>query len=361
MQQNHLKVCVLFGGQSSEHDVSRQSAAYIIDVLKNIYKDDVLQIGITQQGEFIYYQGASAAIRNNEWLKHPDNMNVLFGSAQGKGGFYTQKEQELLWHDVDVFFPVLHGKKGEDGTIQGLFEMLNVPYVGCGVLASAVSMDKVASRMLFDQVSIPQAKWTWVRERDFLAERKQVLEKIETALTYPIFVKPANAGSSVGISKAYKRDELSKALTLAFEHDEKAVLEENVNGREIEVAVLEDKDDLNEIIVSVPGEIIPDRDFYDYESKYISEGSKLLIPATVSETELKELKEYAVKAFQTVDGKGLSRVDFFIEKESGKVLLNEINTLPGFTAISMYPKLLMNSGYTEEELVKKLIASAFEV
>ncbi len=360
MQQNNLKVCVLFGGQSSEHDVSRQSAAYIIDVLQKLYQQELLQIGITKQGEFIHYQGDSTAIRNNEWLKHPDNESVLFRPGQQKSGFYTLREQELIWHDVDVFFPVLHGKMGEDGTIQGLFEMLNVPYVGCGVLASAVSMDKVASRMLFEQVSIPQAKWTWLRKTEFAEEQEQALEQVESALAYPIFVKPANAGSSVGISKAHDRNELIKALHLAFEHDAKAVLEETVNGREIELAVLEDKDDPRRVIVSVPGEIIPDRDFYDYESKYISEGSKLLIPAAVSETELEQLQEYAKKAFQTVDGKGISRVDFFIERESGKVLLNEINTLPGFTAISMYPKLLMASGYSETELMKRLIASAFK-
>lgn len=356
MNMKDLKVCVLFGGQSSEHDVSRQSASYIIDVLKRLNIQELHTVGITKQGEFIHYNGESELIRNNEWLQHADNQEVLF--KPGRSGFFTQKDGEINWQAVDIFFPVLHGKNGEDGTIQGLFDMMNAPFVGCGVLASSVSMDKVASRMLFDQVGIPQAKWTWLRNRDFKVREEQCISDIEKTLPYPIFVKPANAGSSVGISKAHNREELVNALVLAFEHDEKAVLEESILGREIELAVLEDPTIDEKIIVSLPGEIIPDREFYDFESKYVSNGSKLLIPANLTETEIKELQALAQKTFETVDGKGLSRVDFFVDLNSGKILLNEINTLPGFTAISMYPKLMIASGYTEEELVEKLLQSS---
>ncbi len=356
MKRKDLKVCVLFGGQSSEHDVSRQSASYIIDVLKRLDLQELHTIGITQKGEFIHYRGDSELIRNNEWLQHADNQEVLF--KPGQSGFFTQKDGEINWQAVDVFFPVLHGKNGEDGTIQGLFDMINAPFVGCGVLASSVSMDKVASRMLFDQAGIPQAKWTWLRNRDFIEKEEQCISDIENTLPYPIFVKPANAGSSVGISKAHNREELVSALVLAFKHDEKAVLEESIHGREIELAVLEDLTKDEHIVVSLPGEIIPDREFYDFESKYISNGSKLLIPANLTETEISELQALAKRTFETVDGKGLSRVDFFVDLNSGKILLNEINTLPGFTEISMYPKLMIASGYTEEELVEKLLQSS---
>ena len=236
--------------------------------------------------------------------------------------------------------------------------MLNAKFVGCGVLASAVSMDKVISRMLFDQENIPQADWTWLNKSKYLSDKISSMQKVEAKLPYPVFAKPANAGSSVGISKAYNRDDLEKALDLAFEHDSKVVIEKGIDGREIELAVIEDPSLPESIFVSVAGEIIPDRDFYDYESKYLSNESELIVPAELTELEEKTLCSYAQRAFNVVDGKGLCRADFFIEKSTGKVLLNEINTLPGFTAISMYPKLLQNSGYDQSKLIKTLLLSA---
>lgn len=364
MNNKNIRICVLFGGQSSEHAISEQSATYIIELLEKLGFAYISKLGISRAGDFICYQGDNSGIKNGSWIDHPDNQPVFFRMGEKGSGFYTCAKdslpgnEHLLWHDVDLFFPVLHGKMGEDGTIQGLFDMLNASYVGSGVLASSVSMDKVASRMLFDQVGIPQAKWTFLKKSEFLQDNEKAMIHIEQQLAYPVFVKPANAGSSIGISKAHDRSELLKALQLAFEHDSKAVLEETIEGREIELAVLEDPEAETGIFVSEAGEIIPDREFYDYESKYVSNASKLLIPAEVSQAQSNKLKEYARKAFQTVDGRGLTRADFFIEKQSGRVLLNEINTLPGFTAISMYPKLLIESGYSEEKFMETLIFSA---
>lgn len=357
MNIKNLNICVLFGGQNSEHEISRQSAVYIINVLNKLGIKKLYTMGISKEGEFKLFYGDLKEIKNGNWLENDSNQEVLFKLGDQGQGFYTNRGQSLVWHQVDLFFPVLHGKMGEDGTIQGLFEMLNSRFVGCGVLSSSVSMDKVISRMLFDQVGIPQAAWTWLRKSEFEKKASQSIQNIKEALPYPIFVKPANAGSSVGISKAYNDKDLMAALELAFDHDAKAVLEKGIQGREIELAVLDKGND--ETFVSLAGEIIPDRDFYDYESKYVSSDSKLIIPADVSEKEMSVLTEYASQAFSIVDGKGLCRADFFIEDGTGRILLNEINTLPGFTAISMYPKLMEKSGYTAEELMEALISSAF--
>ncbi|HZJ69042.1 MAG TPA: D-alanine--D-alanine ligase family protein [Candidatus Eisenbacteria bacterium] len=358
MDISNLNVCVLFGGQNSEHDISRQSAVYIIDVLHKLTLKKVYTMGISKEGECKLFHGGKKEIEDGSWLTNTSNQDVLFKLGHEGQGFYTCDKSLLAWHDVDLFFPVLHGKLGEDGTIQGLFEMLNSQFVGCGVLASSVSMDKVISRMLFDQVGIPQAAWTWVRNTRFRDQAEKCLAEIKETIEYPMFVKPANAGSSMGISKAYDDNDLRLALAEAFEHDEKAVIEQAIEGREIEVSVLEKEN--GEIFVSLAGEIIPDRDFYDYESKYISSDSKLIIPAKLTDDEKRTLAEYAKKAFAIVDGEGLCRADFFIENKSKRVLLNEINTLPGFTSISMYPKLLEASGYSAEKLMESLIRSAFK-
>ena len=356
MKLEDLSICVIFGGQNSEHEISSQSAAYIIKSLREAKIQKIYQLGISKKGECFLFTGDFNDIENGDWLNDPDNQTVLFKLGKDGQGFFTADDQR--WHQVDIFFPVLHGKMGEDGTIQGLFEMLNAKFAGCGVLASAVSMDKVISRMLFDQENIPQADWTWLNKSKYLSDKISSMQKVEAKLPYPVFAKPANAGSSVGISKAYNRDDLEKALDLAFEHDSKVVIEKGIDGREIELAVIEDPSLPESIFVSVAGEIIPDRDFYDYESKYLSNESELIVPAELTELEEKTLCSYAQRAFNVVDGKGLCRADFFIEKSTGKVLLNEINTLPGFTAISMYPKLLQNSGYDQSKLIKTLLLSA---
>ncbi|MGB4610819.1 MAG: D-alanine--D-alanine ligase family protein [Saccharofermentanales bacterium] len=371
MDISQTKICVLFGGQSNEHEISCQSASYIISVLQQSAVKALHLIGITKNGEFIYYQGSTDLILNGTWSEHESNKEVLFKPGYQGQGFYIRNRfepetqnnslnnMELTWIETDVFFPVLHGKMGEDGTVQGLFELLNTPFVGCGVLASSIAMDKVASRKMFDTAGIPQAKWTWLKKRKFQADPKTAIAKIKEVMTYPMFVKPANAGSSVGITKAGSDQELLESLTIAFEHDDKAVMEQAIVGREIEVAVLELTDSDRNLFVSVPGEIIPDREFYDYESKYISEGSKLIVPVELEPQHIEKINQYAKLAFRTVDGKGLCRADFFLEKSSGRILLNEINTMPGFTGISMYPKLMAESEYPSLKLVEALIASAF--
>lgn len=358
MDISQKRICVLFGGQSNEYEISLQSASYIINVLSTAPVEVLELIGITKSGEFKFYAGPTELIVTEEWQEHDSVRDVLLKPGHQGQGFYVVEDSELIWHETDIFFPVLHGKMGEDGTIQGLFDLMNVPYVGCGVLASSVAMDKVASRMMFDAAGIAQADWTWLKKSKFKENPNLSLEKILDKLSYPIFVKPANAGSSVGINKANSDSELLESLEIAFEYDAKAVLEQAIDGREIEVAVLELTDDYGNIFVSVPGEIIPDREFYDYESKYISEDSQLIIPAEISEEQLTQIVEYAKLAFRTVDGNGLCRADFFIEKVSGRVLMNEINTLPGFTGISMYPKLMSESGYSSIELIEALISSA---
>ncbi|HHT25478.1 MAG TPA: D-alanine--D-alanine ligase [Clostridiaceae bacterium] len=372
MDISQIKVCVLFGGQSNEHDISRLSVSYIISVLQESAVKDLQVIGITQNGEFKYYDGPADLISDGTWLEHESIKDVLFKPGHQGQGFYIYDQNgsenqsgyknntELTWIEVDVFFPVLHGKMGEDGTIQGLFELLNTPFVGCGVLASSIAMDKVASRNMFDTVGIPQANWTWLKKRKFYANPDFAIEAIKNILTYPIFVKPANAGSSVGITKANSDQDLLESLAIAFEHDDKAILEQAIVGREIEVAVLELTDSDRNLFVSVPGEIIPDREFYDFESKYISDGSILIIPAELEPQQIEEINRYAKLAFRTVDGKGLCRADFFLEKSTGRILINEINTMPGFTGISMYPKLMAESGYPSNKLVEALIASAFK-
>ena len=360
MDINKLKICVLFGGQSNEHEISRQSATYIIDILKSMKTEVLDLIGITKLGEFKFYSGPTELIQDGSLENHESVKDVLLKPGHQGQGFFTLQGQELDWHAIDVFFPVLHGKMGEDGTMQGLLDVINSQYVGCGVLASSIAMDKVASRMIYDSVGIPQANWTWLKKRKFFADQDLAIKNILKKLTYPIFVKPANAGSSVGITKAGSDEELLESLELAFEYDTKAVLEQAIVGREIEVAVLELTDRNRNLLVSVPGEIIPDREFYDYESKYISDGSKLIIPVQLPEEQLEQIVDFAKRAFRTVDGQGLCRADFFLEESTGKVLMNEINTMPGFTGISMYPKLMAESGYPSSKLIEALLASALE-
>ncbi len=361
MKIEELKLCVLFGGESSEHEVSGRSAVYIIELLRSQSANALYQIGISKQGEFFLFEGPLEEIYDGTWVDNPNNQPVLFKPGR-HSGFYscTSDDQAPIWHPVDVFLPILHGKRGEDGTIQGLLDMVHARYVGCKVLSSAVSMDKVVSQQLFDHAGIPQATWTWLTDTGYRQDKLAALERIEGQLSYPIFVKPANAGSSVGISKVTTRSELCAALELAFIHDHKAVLEETIVGREIELAVLEDPSLESGVFVSKPGEIVPDKEFYDYESKYISESARLLVPAQVTDREYADLVAYATKAFKIVNGSGLSRVDFFIEQPSGRILINEINTMPGFTSISMYPKLMTSSGYSAQDLIKSLIHSALK-
>ncbi len=343
-------ICVIFGGQSSEHEVSLVSASF---VMENIDKEryHLYPVGITKEGRWYYFEGETEEVKNNTWLASGKIKQAFIPPDAGVGGLVVLDGGRYKTVPIDCAFPVLHGLWGEDGTIQGLFELARIPYVGCGVASSANAMDKVFSRTLFDAQKIPQAKWDWCRKKDFCERKEEILERLEKRFPYPMFVKPANAGSSVGVSKAKDRRELNAALEMAFCHDKKAVVEEFVDGREIEVSVLYD----GKPFVSVCGEVIPAKEFYDYEAKYQDENSKLLIPAPLTEKEYAAVKGIAIKAFEAIDCRGIARVDFFIRRKDGRVILNEINTMPGFTGISMYPKLMAYSGVSARELVTRLI------
>jgi len=336
------KVAILFGGQSTEHEVSRVSAS---SVLRNIdsSKYDVYPIGITKDGKWFEYTGSIENIENGDWekdefYKNPNGQEILFN------------------REVDVVFPVMHGLYGEDGTIQGLCKLLGLPCVGPGVMSSAVCMDKVYTKYVLENFSIKQAEYVVVNAFEYAKEKEKLIEKIEKELNYDVFIKPSNSGSSVGISKAHNRRELEEGLENALKYDRKILVEKAINAREVEVAVLGN----DEPIAATPGEIIPANEFYDYEAKYSNAESKLLIPANLSEEKLEFVKNEAVKIYKILDCAGLSRVDFLIDKDTEEVYLNEINTIPGFTKISMYPKMWQASGKGYSELISELIEFAIE-
>lgn len=343
-------IAVLFGGQSSEHEVSCISAATII---KSINQDqyDILMVGITKEGKWLFVERLNDIIENT-W-KESKMRAILSPDAQQKGLLVMDGDTVEL-KKIDVIFPVLHGKYGEDGTVQGIFELSQIPYVGCGVLASAVSMDKFYTKIIVDTLHIRQAAYVPVLKNQ-LENIDEVIERIEGSVPYPVFIKPSNAGSSKGVSKACNREELEKGLISAAEHDSKILVEETIIGREIECAVLGGK----EPKASGVGEVLAASDFYDYEAKYNNPDSKTVISPNLPEGVEQKIREAAVKIFTAVDGFGLSRVDFFVEKETNQVVFNEINTLPGFTAISMYPMLWEAKGIEKSQLVEKLIETAY--
>lgn len=350
------RIAVIFGGKSSEHEVSRVSASYVISVIPR-EEYEVVTIGITKEGRWLLYSGNNlSAIADGSWEKDPDNVLAFIAPAPSVSGIVVIRPQGTEIIPLDVIFPVLHGKNGEDGTIQGLFEMSGIPYVGCTVLASAACMDKAVTNILLEKFGIPQADYTWFYSYEYRQNPETVVGWIEKALPqYPVFVKPANAGSSVGVSKAHDRQELLKAIEIAVREDSKIVVEECIVGYEVECAVLGN----HEPFASVPGQIAPAAEFYDYDAKYNNAASELFIPAKISPELADKVRQLAVKAYRLIGCSGLSRVDFFVT-EDGKVLLNEINTLPGFTSISMYPKLMAACGIDGPELMRKLINSAFE-
>lgn len=344
-------VLVLFGGRSSEHDVSLKSATTILNNIdKNAY--EIHPVGITKEGKWLLYTGDNYDLVNNGWQKNGVPAILSPDATQKALIVYKQGTNEMIKIEIDVVFPVLHGRNGEDGTIQGLCQLAQIPFVGCGVLASAVSMDKAFTKIAVATKNVPQAKYVIVKEKE-LANEEVVLEKIEKAFGYPYFIKPANAGSSVGISKAKDRKELLEGLKCALEQDKKVLVEETIVGREVETAVMGNE----EIIVSGVGEILAAAEFYDFDAKYNNSESKTVVNANLP-TEIKEkIREYAKDVFDAVEGKGLSRVDFFV-KEDGNIIFNEINTLPGFTPISMYPMLFKETGLTVTEIITKLIELA---
>ena len=343
-------VCVVFGGVSSEHDISKISAATVIDLLdKNKY--DIHKIFIDKSGNWTYFTGDIASDAN-DGAKDKFDKAIISPSRSDGGILRFGKDDAADLIKIDVAIPVLHGKNGEDGTIQGLFEIAGIPYVGSGVLGSSVCMDKCMAKILFKEAGIPQADWVTVK----LGEELDVRE-VEEKLGYPCFIKPSNAGSSVGISKAHNREELIEGVKLAFEHDYKVLIEEFISAAEVESAVLGNFDPQ---IAENIGEIAPANEFYDFDAKYNSSDSVLTIPADIDKALEEKLKEYALSAYKICECRGLSRVDFFVDKNNGRVILNEINTLPGFTSISMYPKPWEKSGLGGTELLDSLIDLAIK-
>ena len=343
-----IKVGVIFGGQSTEHDVSVVSGS---SVIKNLNKEkyEIYPIYISKKGEWFHY------------MKPVQDIEIFEIGEQPKELEKISNEFEIL-KQQDIIFPVLHGLYGEDGTIQGLLELLKVPYVGCKVLASGICMDKVYAKMIFEKAHINQAKAVVVNAKNGYTYVDEELNHISTTiekickivnekLKYPVFVKPSNSGSSVGVSKAENDEELKNSIQEAAKYDTEILIEQGINGKEIECAVL-GKD---EVKASCVGQILSADEFYDYDSKYKNAESKTIIPADVSKEISEKIRETAIKAFKAVKGSGLARVDFFVDKETNEIYLNEINTMPGFTNISMYPKLWENCGLTYSNLLDRLI------
>ena len=342
-------VAVVFGGKSSEHEVSCISATTIIKNIDN-NKYNITLIGITKEGRWLKVNTVED-ITSGAWRDSKVTAIVSPDAAQQSVIFMDG--DNVSSQKIDVIFPALHGLYGEDGTIQGLFELAHIPYVGCGVLASAVSMDKLYTKIIVDTLHIRQAKYVAVLKKD-LEDMEQTVARVEAKLSYPVFVKPSNAGSSQGVSKAKDRDGLVKALELAVQHDRKILVEETIIGREIECAVLGS----DKVKASGVGEIVAAADFYDYEAKYNNPESKTVISPELPEGVEEKIRKAAVDVFTAVDGFGLSRVDFFLEKDTNEVVFNEINTLPGFTGISMYPMLWRAAGIDTPELVDELLEMA---
>jgi D-alanine-D-alanine ligase len=380
-----LRVGILFGGRSGEHEVSLLSAASVLNAIDKD-KYEVVPIGITKDGRWLTAEHAENLLTGKLVLEprnlragDPETTQAAAVLARGEavvvppepvhrqGGLIPFQTDAALMRrasdraiNVDVIFPVLHGTFGEDGTIQGLLELADIPYVGAGVLGSAAGMDKDIMKSLFIAAGIPIVKHVTILRGDWEKDPKRV-ERLVARVKYPVFVKPANLGSSVGISKAHNRKELGPAIEEAAKFDRKIVIEQGVGGskekaREIECSVLGNDDP----VASIPGEIVPIKEFYDYNAKYLDEGSELIIPAKLTKAQTKKVQELAVRAFKAVDCSGLARVDFLMDPKTAKIFLNEINTMPGFTAISMYPKLWAASGLAYPDLIDRLIQLGIE-
>lgn len=350
-------ILVLFGGVSSEHDVSLVSANSVIKNLSG-EKYNIIPLGITKDGRWFRYSGDTDNLPEDKWLEDRENCEKAIISTDRKDhGIIVFKKDGTETVYIDAAFPVLHGKNGEDGTIQGCLQLAGIPFVGCDCVTSGICMDKDLTNIMTAAAGIPQAKWLRLRKSERKEDISDFIALAERELGYPVFVKPANAGSSVGISKATDKASLIKAIDEGFLYDEKIVLEEGIDGQEVECAVLGND---SEIIASLPGEIVPCNEFYDYDAKYISGTSQLKIPAGISDEKAEEVRETAKKVYRFLGCSGLARVDFFVRKSDGLVLLNEPNTIPGFTSISMYPKMMENSGISYSELLDRFIELALE-
>ena len=348
---NKKSIALLFGGASTEHVISCKS---VMTFINNISRDkyDVKLIGITREGAWYLYEGDSALIPTDEWVMSPDKKEVFISFGENKGLFYIENGEKVAVK-VDVFLPVLHGKNGEDGTVQGLFEMLGIPYVGCGVSASANSMDKSMTKLIVSHAGIKQDDYLLVDKHN-RGELDSIADEAIARLGFPIFIKPCASGSSIGICKAKSRGELIEGIRTALDHDGRVLVEKFINARELECAGLETKDG----IIAEVGEVIAADDFYDFDSKYNNAASVTdTAPDIPKELEV-EIRRQATEIFKILDCKSLSRVDFFLDKDSGELIFNEINTLPGFTNISMFPMLVSKRGYDPKKLIDALIDTA---
>lgn len=350
-----LNVCVLFGGISPEYEVSLRSAE---SVLNNMDKEkyNIFPLGITKDGQWILFSGEDySLLPSGEWIDHPENRRAMIS---------PERHQGLLWFDngnwvqeqIDVVFPVLHGENGEDGAMQGLLKMAGIPFVGPHVAESAVAMDKTLTKLVMDSAGISQAAWQLVKREELESRIEDILNTIEERFKYPVFVKPAGTGSSVGVSKAANTEMLKNALLEAAAYDRKILVEEFIDGREIEVAVMGNQSP----VASICGEIESGAEFYDYSAKYITDTSVAYIPACIPDDVAEEVRNLAVKAYCAIGCQGMSRVDFFVTYQDNRIIFNEINTIPGFTSISMYPKLFAASGIPYGQLIDELLCLALE-
>ena len=353
---NKMCVALLFGGMSSEHEVSCVSVGNFV---RNIdrSKYEVLTVGITKEGRWLYTEATAEQMADGSWEELPGNMACVISPDRADHGMilFTPDGRVEKMH-LDVVIPVLHGLWGEDGTVQGLLELAGIAYVGCGVLASSVCMDKAVANALFEANGVPHTKWVAANRWEIEKDLEGVCAGVEQKLGWPVFVKPANAGSSVGISKVSSQEELKAAIALALENDRKVVFEAFVDGQEVECAVIGS----DPAVATRPGEILAGAEFYTYDDKYKNGVSQTVIPAHLPEAKLDEVKTYAAMAYTALNCEGLARCDFFVEKNTGRVLINEINTFPGFTPISMYPKLMEHEGIPVPALMDRLIALALE-
>ncbi|MBQ6720412.1 MAG: D-alanine--D-alanine ligase [Oscillospiraceae bacterium] len=350
-----LSVCVLFGGMSPEHEVSLRSAEAVLNNIDH-NKYNVFPVGIAKDGDWILFGGKDySMLPTGEWEKYPKNRRAAISPVRGQG-LLSFEGDCVVREWIDVVFPVLHGENGEDGAMQGLLKLAGIPYVGPHVAASAVAMDKTLTKLVVDHAGVPQAAWHLVHRSELSNHMNNILDVLEKKFQYPMFVKPAGTGSSVGVSKAADRDALDRALMNAAKYDEKILVEEFIHGREIEVAVMGNDNP----VASICGEIDSGADFYDYEAKYVTDTSRAYIPARIPEDVQEVVREYAIKVYSAIGCQGLSRVDFFVTYEDNRVVFNEINTLPGFTSISMYPKLFAASGIRYSQLIDLLLQLAQE-
>lgn len=349
------KVAVIFGGCSSEHEVSRISATSVINNLPKDKYEPVL-LGITKDGRWYLFRGPVEEIADGSWEKNPENCPAVLSPDRSTHGILVSTKSGTELIPVDCVFPVLHGRNGEDGTVQGLLQLSGIPFVGCRALASAVCMDKAVTHTLLTAAGIKQANYLWFFANKYATGSEKIKIKVNARLGYPVFVKPANAGSSVGVSKVHCEEELDAAVEKAAREDDKIVIEEAIVGQEVECAVLGNEEPQS----STVGEIAAAAEFYDYDDKYTNGKSQLYIPAHLDSAVIEEIRSIAARAYRMLGCSGLARVDFFV-RNGKEVLLNELNTLPGFTSISMYPKLWEACGVSYGELLDRLIRLSFEI